>query len=859
MPDWELAVVAGYCNLLTMKLPKMNGLEVLGLIGAGECGRVFAAKDDEGRVVAVKVFEGLAINRGLLAKMTERLEKGGWPEGVMEVESADFEGRPVCWVMENFAGMESEGEDVSWKARSLQHRLEEHPGDGSWDVIRDIGNALAEMHGRRVAHGNLKPGNVFFDQEGKVKLTDWTLGNMPGISHCDFTDALLYQSPEQLLDAGGYLEEAGYGWDVFAFGVLAFRLLTGRFPRCDESFAAVAPMAGKTRRDGVQADAGKIARNLVSQREVSWPGDAQNDLEAGYREWIDRCLKLVPTERPGSMVEVMAGFKRVEMEVRGEQAREVLMDQRRRTERAARRTMFFAGMATTACAVLAGLWFLTGNQLQQIRGERLREKFFLETKASEAVDKMVSAVRKTDEAEQGGEYERDLGLARLEASRLIGDRLFEWAMEKGHRNLPALDGRELRLKRVERFFEDFLRRTGEIKSLDDERARVRLQLAEVSLAAGDAEVAAQRLGEAIAQWSGLMDGEMKLRIGRNALLLALLKQQKGAEDVQGAFEAARRALGEVPEVDVDKDRLVQLIAILDFHEARLWAAQGDDARALEQLMAATQKLNELADTRPDVVVLRSELAACYLSSATILEGIGKLGDAREVRGLAATEMVRLLNDKPGDVELRLELAGCYGAIAEAAVLAGDMGAAANASGEAMNLLDGVLRERPDSTVAATRKAAQLGLQAGLLRDQGKADEAMKAFEEGITLLERQGVGRDDLVDYRLALLWWQKGRMYGYDGRKTEELIFLRKARMALTELEGKGEASGLGAEELQRSSAYLLGDLAHALELAKEVDQAREVYREAVVLWEGLLKSRPQSEEYKEGLEWVRLRAKGV
>ena len=38
-----------------------------------------------------------------------------------------------------------------------------------------------------------------------------------------------------------YLEEQGYRWDVYAFGVLAYRLLTGAFPRCDEVFRKVAP------------------------------------------------------------------------------------------------------------------------------------------------------------------------------------------------------------------------------------------------------------------------------------------------------------------------------------------------------------------------------------------------------------------------------------------------------------------------------------------------------------------------------------------------------------------------------------------------------------------------------------------
>ncbi|WP_411826253.1 protein kinase domain-containing protein [Luteolibacter sp. AS25] len=843
-----------------MKLPKMNGLEVIGTIGAGESGRVFAAQDDDGHLVAVKVFEGMAINRSLLSKMTERLEVGGWPEGLVKVDSADFEGRPACWILENFAEAEGEGEDAKWMARTLQHKMDEYPGENSWPLVKEIGRAMGEMHARRVPHGNLKPGNVFFDESGVVKLADWTLGNMPGISHFDFTDALLYQAPEQLVDPSGYLNEAGYKWDVFAFGVLAFRLLTGQFPRCSETFLSVAPEVGETRKDGIQADAAKVAKGLLQHPEVKWPLEAQNDLEKGYREWIDRCLKLEAEDRPSSMVEVMSGLEAVESMVAWEQVRETLLDQRRKAERSGRRVTFYAGMATAACLVLGGLWYLTQTQLGQERSERSREKAALDSKARIATDDKKAAVEAKDEAEQLMEYERSLGLARLESSRLIGDRLFEWALEKGHRNLPPIDGREVRLKRLERFFDDFLTRTSGIDSLGEERARVRLQLAEVALASGDAEVAEERLDEAIGGWTAaVIDADMKLRLGRNALLLALLKKEKGDELAGEAFEAARTALAEVPEDDVDSDRLGQLRAILDFHEAKLLSKSGDDGKALEQLMSATRTLNELSDKRPDIAVLRSELAACYLSSATILEGMGSLGDAREVRSLAAAEMVKLLKESPNDIELRLDLAGCYGAMAEAAVLAGDVGNAEKLSTETMGLLNSVLQSRPDSTVAIARKAAQLGLKAGILRDQGNAVEAIAAFDEGINILERLSAGGDPLVDYRLALLWWQKGRMFGFDGEKAKELTYLGKARDALMDLEAEGDGSGLSSEELQRSSAYLLGDLAHALEVSGKMDDAKAIYREAVVLWERLAKSRPQSEEYREGLDWIRQRANEV
>lgn len=839
-------------------MPEMNGLEVLGLVGTGESGRVFAARDDAGVVWAVKVFEGMAVNRGLISRMVARLETGGWPEGVAEIESADFDGRPACWVLPMYG--EQEGEELIWHPASLQHRLGEHPGEDTWELVKQIGNALANMHARRVAHGNLKPGNVFFAEDGGVRLTDWTLGNMPGIAHFDFTDALLYQPPEQLLDPGEYFEERGYGWDVYAFGTLAFRLLTGRFPRCEEVFCSVAPEPGETRKDGIHADSERIAKGLQNSEDVAWGSEPGNNLERGYREWINKCLHLDAERRPATMQEVMAGFARAELEAGAEVEREKLLDQRRHAEQHGRKVMFFSGMVTAACLVLGGLWYLTREQLQIERAERVQEKSLLEARAANAVTERTAALVEKETAQREMEYQRDLGLARLEASRLIGDRLFDWAMEKGHRSLPALDGRELRLKRLERFFEDFLTRTGEIEKLADERASVRLQLAEVSLAAGDAEAAERRLDEAIAGWTGAaMDGDMKLRIGRNALLLALLKQEKGREDAGASFAAARSALEAVPQAEVDSQRLRQLVAILDFHEAKLLAAGGDDEKALGQLMRATKTLNELADARPDAAVLRSALAACYLSSASILEGIGKLGDAREVRSLAAAEMVRLLKENPADIGLMIELAGCYGAMAEAAVLSGDVDSAEMLSTEAMKLLDEILRKRPDSKVAATRKAAQLGLRAGLLRDEGKSDEAVAAFEEGIKLLERQGADRDGMVGYRLALLWWQKGRMFGFGGEKAKEMALLSKARETLRELEALGPDSGLSPEELQRSSAYLLGDYAHALELADKPKEAKEIYREAISLWESLSKSRPQSEEYQEGLEWIRQRAKGI
>src|SRR5690606_20731282 len=111
-----------------------------------------------------------------------------------------------------------------------------------------------------------------------------------------------------------------------------------------------------------------------------------------------------------------------------------------------------------------------------------------------------------------------------------------WAMEKGHRRLRPLDGRELRLNRLERYFEEFMARTAEFGELKEERARARLQLAEISLAKGDADAAARRLEEALESAEHLPVGpDLDLRLATDRLLLALLLQERGDDGTEAAF------------------------------------------------------------------------------------------------------------------------------------------------------------------------------------------------------------------------------------------------------------------------------------------------------------------------------------
>lgn len=836
-----------------MRLPDVRELEVLGLVGAGACGRVYRARDLAGERLAVKIFVETAVNRDLLEEAGRRLEEGGWPEGALVELSADYRGKQILRVTRLY---EDEGESGP-VPRSLQHRLEKFPGEDSWPLVQEILKALAALHERQVAHGNLKPGNVFFDDGGRVVLTDWALGNMPGVASLEYTDAVLYQSPDQLREPEGYLREKGYRRDVFSFGVLAFRLLTGAFPRCTKTFDKVAPEPGKTRREGIAANLKQVAKAVEAEPQVEWPDAAANPLERAYREILDTCLALDPAARPATAGEVLRRFEAAEQLAVAEKQRDAVLDQHRAARRSAWRATAAAGVLAGGVMVLSGLWRSAVSAREAEEAGRREDLARLEGAHEVAVAGRVEAEEVLAKERQALHYEKDLWLARLEESRATGDRLFAWAMEKGHRKLPPLDGREQRLKRLELYFQDFITRTAEIGALKEERARARLQLAEVSLAKGDPAVAAQRLKEALEQAGDLPAGpDLDLRLATDRLLLALLLQERNDPATEAAFVAARAALSAVPQAEVDVDRVQKLLAVLDFHESRLLAAAGRDSEALEQLLRATRTLDRLADLRPDMAVLRSELAACFFASATILDGIGQMGDAREARAQASEELLRLLKEDPGNLELRLDLAGCYGAMAEAAVLSGDLSSAESTSKSAVKLLEELMRQWPDRADVRSRLAAQRWLMAGILRDRGERDEALGLIEDGILLVERLAVGEsaDPTARYRLAMLLWQKGRMRGADGELEVEIELQSRGAEMMRKLVTTDD-DFVRAEQVRRSLGYLLGDLGHAAQRAGKLKRAEEIFTEAVAVWAELKRERPQNEEYEEGLAWSRQR----
>lgn len=89
--------------------------------------------------------------------------------------------------------------------------------------------ALAYLHRRGIVHRDLKPGNVLVDQHGAVKVLDFGVSLGKGFVSTHLQDqaagTIAYMAPEVFKE-----EAATPATDLFAVGIMAYELLTGRYP-----------------------------------------------------------------------------------------------------------------------------------------------------------------------------------------------------------------------------------------------------------------------------------------------------------------------------------------------------------------------------------------------------------------------------------------------------------------------------------------------------------------------------------------------------------------------------------------------------------------------------------------------------
>ena len=105
-------------------------------------------------------------------------------------------------------------------------------------ILKDVAEALDYAHGAGVIHRDVKPQNVLLDDSGRVYLADFGIAKMIEASaHMTQTGMITgtpqYMAPEQAL--GKSIDKS---IDIYALGIVAYELFTGRVP-----FSADTPVA----------------------------------------------------------------------------------------------------------------------------------------------------------------------------------------------------------------------------------------------------------------------------------------------------------------------------------------------------------------------------------------------------------------------------------------------------------------------------------------------------------------------------------------------------------------------------------------------------------------------------------------
>ncbi len=855
-----------------MVQPEIEGMEVLSPVGEGACGSIFIARDIEGgeqtlpdtKWYAVRVFNAIAINRPLIENMVRRLQSGSYPKSVVPIVWKDSKQGSSCMIMPMLADVDEDKLTIA--IRSLQDRLDSYPETDAWPVVEKLARALGEMHQRKIAHGNLKPGNIFFNEDDSLCLTDFAMGQMPGVSMLPFTDALLYAPPEQLREPDGYLEGKGYAWDNYAFAVIAFRLLTGKFPRCEATFHQVAPKPGDGHVTGIEADLIKMAERLEHRELEGWSGEASDDLERKRRGIIHKCLSLDPEQRYSDMNEVLRAWDDIDADARAANEKAGLLKRARMSKLAMLGSLVLAAACLFVCVLLSG--FLAHQKYKRSADLKdYNQKIALleqETKGAKANASLaIKAKRDTETSRQAIQQQAATSkaslLKQLNALSATNDHLVEWLMRTNNKDFPELSSAET----ASEIIADELRALLKILEGDNEASLIRtaalIQLAELEIHRNKTSEADIWIDQAEAQAAQLVEqkNEFRARLAR-ARLISLLQAYDNEDNKLAAsiLPKARKNIDAISGGDENEIRRINAV----MHIIDGYSVIGTEPQtALTHFKQAIEDLEGIHEELPEHIAIQSRISHYALKTATIAESMELFDDATKLRGKAADHLRSILKKNPQLTLAKVDLAKIEILSAEAEMQAGNDTQGTAKLKLAEGLLSGLSAEDTKPNGVSMQKATAMGLRSVLLRDLGKRTDAAKLLDQAMAIIgkvvEAHPNAREPL--YRLAIFHWQRAGLYG-DARDTKNEIAQGKQA---AELMQKLLRKGVQQKEvgLRRSLAYLYGDLGYTAQNKGLKSDAIAFYKNATTMWQSLIDVHGKNLEYMDGLKWSKSRYRSL
>lgn len=131
----------------------------------------------------------------------------------------------------------------------------------NWQEILKIASQICQAmifaHNNRIVHGHLRPTNILFTDDGRVKLTDFSLeDDLSSVENAQF-----YQLPN---------EPRSKAADIYATGVILYQLFTGSLPSRNQDTTYVVRKAFNKLPDDIQL----LIANMVSTIPENRDGDS---------------------------------------------------------------------------------------------------------------------------------------------------------------------------------------------------------------------------------------------------------------------------------------------------------------------------------------------------------------------------------------------------------------------------------------------------------------------------------------------------------------------------------------------------------------------------------------------------------
>jgi serine/threonine-protein kinase len=204
------------------------------LLGEGAMGRVFHAQDlEKNQHVAIKVLDTAQARSPQGAERFLREVKSlralNHPNVIRVFEAGLRPDGAPFYVMEFL-----EGEPLG----ATFKRTPKVPMPLALKIAHDVASGLNAAHGAGMVHRDVKPDNIFLcgpvGEPERAKLIDFGLARVTGQTHLTAKGIIVgtveYMAPEQAVG-----DPVGRRADIYALGVILYRMLTGRLPFIGET------------------------------------------------------------------------------------------------------------------------------------------------------------------------------------------------------------------------------------------------------------------------------------------------------------------------------------------------------------------------------------------------------------------------------------------------------------------------------------------------------------------------------------------------------------------------------------------------------------------------------------------------